>query len=280
MVNSTLSLDPSYMVHCPFVHLLVFILAILTTLSLQILSNLCNELGDTLKGTDADQHGRKAYGLQSGALTIRQMKTMIWTFVALSVLFGTALILVAFLPSILNSQFSILNSQFSTLVVFFLLGALAIFGAVTYTLGKYSYGYYGLGDLSVFIFFGLLSTVGAFFLQTQDLTFEVFALGSAIGLPCVGVLNLNNLRDMDNDLAHGKHTFASILGPRGARVYQTALLTLCLVLFCLFGHFWTLCILPVWIWHLWYVWTHTERLDIQMPVLMFSTLIVAICGIF
>ena len=252
----------------------------LTTLSLQILSNLCNELGDTQKGTDADQHGRTAYGLQSGALTIRQMKTMIWTFVALSVLFGTALILVAFLPSILNSQLSTLNSQFSTLVVFFLLGALAIFGAVTYTLGKYSYGYYGLGDLSVFIFFGLLSTVGAFFLQTQDLTFEVFALGAAIGLPCVGVLNLNNIRDMDNDLSHGKHTFASILGPRGARVYQTALLSLCLVLFCLFGHFWTLCILPVWIWHLWYVWTHTERLDIQMPVLMFSTLIVAICGIF
>ena len=87
---------------------------------------------------------------------------------------------------------------------FILLGAFAIVGAVKYTLGKHSYGYIGLGDLGVFLFFGLLSTVGGYYLQIQNLTAEIFWCGAAIGLPCVGVLNLNNIRDMQNDRAHGK----------------------------------------------------------------------------
>jgi 1,4-dihydroxy-2-naphthoate octaprenyltransferase len=85
---------------------------------------------------------------------------------------------------------------------------------------------------------------------------------------------------MHNDRLHGKHTFASLLGPTGARVYHTVLLTCCLALCTAFGHRWTLCILPVWAWHLYYMWTHTERLDKQMPVLMFSTLIVSILTLF
>jgi len=160
----------------------VFALAIGTTLSLQILSNLANELGDALKGTDADQHGRAAYGLQSGTITKQAIIRMIWFFGGLSAVLGVALLLVAF-------------PLFSTAFwVFIGLGALAIIGAVTYTLGKHSYGYMGLGDLGVFVFFGLLSTLGAFYLQTQTLTAEVIWSGVAIGLPCVGVLNLNNIR--------------------------------------------------------------------------------------
>lgn len=253
---------------------LVFALAVCTTLSLQILSNLSNELGDALKGTDSAQHERDAYGLQAGTITLDGMKKMIVLFIVLSVLFGSALILTAFGDSLACGE------RWREVGVFFCLGALAVVGAMTYTLGKHSYGYYGLGDLGVFLFFGLLSTVGAYYLQTKGLTTEVFALGAAIGLPCVGVLNLNNIRDMHNDRLHGKHTFASLLGPTGARVYHTVLLTGCLVLCTAFGHRWTLCILPVWAWHLYYIWTHTERLDKQMPVLMFSTLIVSILTLF
>ncbi|MBR4264109.1 MAG: 1,4-dihydroxy-2-naphthoate octaprenyltransferase [Paludibacteraceae bacterium] len=255
----------------------VFILAILTTLSLQILSNLSNELGDALKGTDADQHGRTAYGLQTGAITIPQMKRMIILFIVLSVLFGSTLVFTAFwTQSTLNSPLSPLTNT----LIFLAFGALAIIGAMTYTLGKHSYGYIGLGDLGVFLFFGLLSTLGAFYLQTQTLTWEVTSCGIAIGLPCVGVLNLNNIRDMANDRLHGKHTFASLLGPLGARVYHALLLVACLALFAACGHLWTLLILPVWIWHVWFICQHPENeLDKQMPVLMFTTIIVACLAI-
>jgi len=245
----------------------VFGLAILTTLCLQILSNLCNELGDALKGTDADQQGREAYGLQSGKITMRQMRNMIILFIGLSLIFGLALLLTAF-------------PLFSTSFWIFIgLGALAVIGAITYTLGKHSYGYMGLGDVGVFLFFGLLSTIGGFYLQIQTLTPEVIWLGAAIGFPCVGVLNLNNIRDMSHDIEHGKHTFASLLGPFGARIYHSLLLFGCLTIFARYGHWWVLCILPLWAWHLWFVWTHCEKLDKQMPVLMFSTLIVSILAL-
>ena len=247
----------------------VFAWAICTTLCLQILSNLCNELGDALKGTDTDQQGREAYGLQSGKITRRQITGMIWLFSGLSIFFGLMLIYSAF------------GSIFSTQsLVFIGLGMLAVIGAVTYTLGKHSYGYIGLGDLGVFLFFGLLSTLGSYYLQKQALTWEVVWSGIAVGLPCVGVLNLNNIRDMSHDIEHGKRTFASLLGQTGARLYHTLLLAGCLVIFAVLGHWWALCILPLWIWHCVYVWTHRERLDRQMPVLMFTTLIVTVLALF
>ena len=251
-----------------------FLLAVLTALCLQILSNLSNELGDALKGTDADQHGREAYGLQAGTITMQQMKRMIILFVILSVLFGTALIGVAFWDEISLSTFDFrLISPF----IFLILGALAIIGAIKYTLGKHSYGYMGLGDLGVFLFFGLLSTMGAYYLQTQTLTWEVFWAGVAVGLPCVGVLNLNNIRDMYNDRAHHKHTLASALGPKGARIYHSLLLLSAMTIMVLYGHYWTLCVLPVWCWNLSYLWTQPEsKLDKQMPVLMFSTLVFSV----
>lgn len=246
----------------------VFVLAILTAVSLQILSNLSNELGDAQKGTDTDQHGREAYGLQAGTVTMRQIKMLIWLYVKLSAILGCVLIYGAF------GTFLSLQS-----ILFLLLGMLAIIGAMTYTLGKHSYGYMGLGDLGVFIFFGLVSTLGSFYLQKQFMTWEVICCGIAIGLPCVGVLNLNNVRDMNNDRAHGKHTFASLLGITGGKIYHTCLLILCLTIFVFWDHVWTLVIVPVWVWHLWYIWTHEgSALDIQMPVLMFSTLVVACVG--
>jgi len=251
----------------------VFALAICTTLSLQILSNLSNELGDALKGTDADQHGREAYGLQAGTITIPRMKTMIALFIGLSVVFGLALIAVAFWDEIAASPFTFHLSPF----IFICLGLLAIIGAMTYTLGKHSYGYIGLGDLGVFLFFGLLSTLGAFYLQVQTITAEAVWAAIAIALPIVGVLNLNNVRDMPNDRLHGKRTFASLLGPLGGRIYHACLLIACLVIFAALGHFWPLLIVPVWTWHLMYIFRHDgSRLDLQMPVLMFTTILVAI----
>lgn len=244
----------------------IFALAILTTLSLQILSNLSNELGDAQKGTDTDQHGRTVYGLQAGTITEKQMKKMIWLFVGLCVIFGTALIYSAF------GSLTSLNS-----LVFFGLGLLAMIGAVTYTLGKHSYGYMGLGDLGVFLFFGLLSTLGGYYLQLHSLSNEVIWSGIAIGLPCVGVLNLNNVRDMYNDRAHGKRTLASALGVTGAKIYHSCLLILCMVIFVFWEHYWTLLLVPLWAWHLWYIWHHEgSELDFQMPVLMFSTIVLSV----
>lgn len=259
-----------------------FLLAVLTALCLQILSNLSNELGDALKGTDADQHGRQAYGLQAGTITMQQMKRMIILFVVLSILFGSALIFTAFGSPIVNCFQSsinrpIVNRQIVNILIFLGLGLLAIIGAIKYTLGKHSYGYMGLGDLGVFLFFGLLSTMGAYYLQTQTLTWEVFWAGVAVGLPCVGVLNLNNIRDMNNDRAHHKRTLASALGPKGARIYHSLLLLSAMTIMVLYGHYWSLCVLPVWCWNLWYLWTQPEsKLDKQMPVLMFSTLVFSV----
>ena len=246
-----------------------FILAVCTALCLQILSNLSNELGDAQKGTDADQHGREAYGLQAGTITQKQMKGMILLFIGLAIVSGLALLWAAF-GSLLCTQS----------LAFIGLGALAIIGAMTYTLGKHSYGYIGLGDLGVFLFFGLLSTIGSYYLQTQTVTWEVVWCGIAIGLPCVGVLNLNNIRDMQNDILHGKRTFASVLGPIGARIYHYLLLLFCLMIFVIEGHYWVGCIVPIWAWHIRMLGTHNEMLDKQMPVLMFSTLIVSILALF
>lgn len=247
----------------------VFCWAILTTLSLQILSNLSNELGDAQRGTDQEQQSRSAYGLQSGALTLQEMKRMIVLFIFLSIVFGLALVLTAF------DTFLCVESA-----VFLGLGALAIVGAMTYTLGKHNYGYKGWGDVGVFLFFGLVSTMGGYYLQTKTMTAEVVLAAVAIGMPIVGVLNLNNIRDMDNDLKHGKRTFASRLGKTGGKLYHLCLLTACFVLFLCLQKFWVLCALPVIVWHVRYIFRHEgHELDLQMPVLMFTTIAIAALAI-
>ena len=243
----------------------VFTLAIMTTLSLQILSNLSNELGDAVRGTDDGQTARVAYGLQAGSITYGEMRGLITAFVCFAVISGTALVWAAF-----GTLFNWLS------IVFLLLGLSAIIGAMTYTLGKHNYGYKGWGDLGVFVFFGLLSTMGSFYLQAQTLTVDVCLSAVAIALPIVGVLNLNNIRDMDNDLKHGKRTFASLLGKKGGKMYHTVLISGCMILFASIGHYWALLVTPVLIWHLYYIFTNEgDRLDLQMPVLMFTTIITA-----
>lgn len=245
---------------------LVFVFAILTTLSLQILANLANEIGDMQHGTDSEQHARQQYGLQSGKISLQQMFRLMWLFVGLSAVFGVALVWTSF------QTFWLTDSLFMLA-----LGVCAIAGAMTYTMGKHAYGYHALGDAGVFIFFGLVSVMGSYFLLMHTLTWHIAAMAALLALPIVGVINLNNIRDMENDKKHGKHTLAVALGKKGARIYHACLLFFSIIGFTLLQHYYVLIILPIWIWHIYQVTiSEGKQLDKQMPVLSFSTLALSI----
>lgn len=249
-------------------------LIFLTTVCLQILSNLSNELGDTLSGTDsADRQGPK-YALGSGDMTIGDIKKLILMFIGLCVISGLAMIQVSF------------GSLFKTeSICLEVLGAAAIVGAMKYTLGKNPYGYRGLGDMSVFIFFGLVSVLGGYYVAARELPSLIMLLpASAIGCFSVGVLNVNNIRDMKTD-AVNRVTVAIKLGMKGARIYQTILVTLgwaLILVFCAVydfapGHYIFIITLPLYIKHLQGVWTRSERaLDPMLPMLVISTFFLSI----
>ena len=249
-------------------------LIFLTTVCLQILSNLSNELGDTLSGTDsADRQGPK-YALGSGDMTIGDIKKLILMFIGLCVISGLAMIRVSF-GSIFKTESICLE----------VLGAAAIAGAMKYTLGKNPYGYRGLGDMSVFIFFGLVSVLGGYYVAARELPPLIMLLpASAIGCFSVGVLNVNNIRDMKTD-AVNRVTVAIKLGMKGARIYQTILVTLgwaLILVFCAVydfapGHYMFIITLPLYIKHLQGVWTRSERaLDPMLPMLVISTFFLSI----
>lgn len=249
-------------------------LIFLTTVCLQILSNLSNELGDTLSCTDsADRQGPK-YALGSGDMTIGDIKKLILMFIGLCVISGLAMIQVSF-GSLFKTESICLEA----------LGAAAIVGAMKYTLGKNPYGYRGLGDVFVFIFFGLVSVLGGYYVAARELPPLIMLLpASAIGCFSVGVLNVNNIRDMKTD-AVNRVTVAIKLGMKGARIYQTILVTLgwaLILVFCAVydsapGHFLFLITLPLYIKHLQGVWTRSERaLDPMLPILVISTFFLSI----
>ena len=249
-------------------------LIFLTTVCLQILSNLSNELGDTLSGTDsADRQGPK-YALGSGDMTIGDIKKLILMFIGLCVISGLAMIQVSF-GSLFKTESICLEA----------LGAAAIVGAMKYTLGKNPYGYRGLGDVFVFIFFGLVSVLGGYYVAARELPPLIMLLpASAIGCFSVGVLNVNNIRDMKTD-AVNRVTVAIKLGMKGARIYQTILVTLgwaLILVFCAVydfapGHYIFIITLPLYIKHLQGVWTRSERaLDPMLPMLVISTFFLSI----
>jgi 1,4-dihydroxy-2-naphthoate octaprenyltransferase len=193
---------------------LVFVLCLLTTLFYQILSNYANDYGDGIKGTDANRQGEKR-AVASGDISALQMKKAVAVMAALSFISGTAL--------------SIIATQALPLVVtatFVGLGLLAIIAAITYTVGRKAYGYSGLGDISVLVFFGWVGVAGSYFLQTNFLNWEVFLPATAVGFLAIGVLNLNNMRDIETDKQHGKKTLALRLGLRYAKIYHGFLLIL------------------------------------------------------
>jgi 1,4-dihydroxy-2-naphthoate octaprenyltransferase len=189
----------------------VFGLAILTTLLLQILSNLANDFGDSEKGTDNDDRIGPKRAIQAGLLSFSEMKTAIIVNVMLCLVAGIALIYLA------------LGIKPITLF-FFILGLAAIAAAIKYTVGKGAYGYSGLGDVFVFLFFGVVGVNGSYYLQTQQFNPFVFFLGITIGCFSVGVLNLNNMRDRESDAKANKNTLVVKIGLRFAKYYQSALI--------------------------------------------------------
>lgn len=191
----------------------VFIFGSLTTLFLQILSNLANDYGDARKGTDNEQRLGPLRVTQTGLVTARQMQLMIILFVILSLLSGSLLI-----------WFGLRGGDLWGYAVFFLLGFSAIFAAIKYTIGRKPYGYVGFGDIMVFIYFGILGVAGTYFLHTQSFHMTILLPASSIGLLSVGVLNLNNMRDHENDAMNGKNTLVVRMGVPWAKVYHVILL--------------------------------------------------------
>ncbi len=203
----------------------IALLALLTAGLLQILSNLANDYGDAVKGSDKPDRLGPLRGMQKGAITQAQMKVALAIVVVLICLSGLALVLVA-------------CKDFADFLGFLLLGLLSIVAAITYTVGTRPYGYMGLGDISVLIFFGWLSVVGSWYLQTHTLALSVFLPATACGLLATAVLNINNLRDIDSDRENGKNTLAVRLGPETARQYHAVLLMGSLVCLALFNLIW------------------------------------------
>lgn len=249
---------------------LVAVLIILTTVSLQVLSNLSNELGDVLRGTDTAERQGPEYGLNGGGMTIQEMKTLIGVFIGLCVVFGTLMTWRAF-----GTLWDL------TAVMILLLGAAAIMGAMKYTLGNNPYGYRAKGDFYVFLFFGLVAVLGAYFVCTKGLGLHWKLLLPAAGVGCfsVGVLNVNNIRDMKTDAAN-RVTVAIKLGAHNARIYQTVLIGLgwafmiayCLLCWPSWWHWIWVITLPLYIKHLHMIWTREDRaLDPALPLLVMTT---------
>ncbi len=194
-------------------HWTVFILASVTTLLLQILSNLANDYGDFSKGSDHSERLGPERMVQSGMIKPRQMVFAIGLVVFLSLVSGTMLI------------FDGTRGNGPGIKLFyFILGIAAITAAVKYTIGKKPYGYVGLGDLFVFIFFGLTGVIGTYYLHTTHLRFDILLPATSVGLLSAGVLNINNIRDYKSDREAKKRTFVVLIGSRWAKFYHLSLL--------------------------------------------------------
>lgn len=208
----------------------IALLAILTAGTLQILSNLANDYGDAVKGTDTEERLGPLRGIQKGVITPAQMKKALIINVIISCVSGIALIIVA-------------CKKPEDAIGFLVMGLLAIVAAITYTVGKRPYGYMGLGDISVLIFFGWLSVIGTYYLQANAFNIVTLLPATACGLLSVAVLNINNMRDLENDIQAGKNTLAVRLGASGSRIYHTcviAIAIICLIVFTLiYMHRWT-----------------------------------------
>lgn len=202
----------------------IFGFAILTTLGLQVLSNFANDYGDGVKGTDNANRVGPMRAIQSGVITPAQMKRAIIITSLLTLLSAMLLIYYAFADT--NLFYSLF---------FLILGIVAIASAIRYTVGSSAYGYKGFGDIFVFVFFGLVSTLGVNFLYSQELDFELFLPAAAIGLLSVGVLNLNNMRDEDSDKAVGKNTLVVKMGAANAKKYHFALVITAMLLVLIFA---------------------------------------------
>lgn len=247
---------------------------LLTTVCLQILSNLSNELGDFLRGTDGEQREGPMYSLAQGAISVSDFKMLIALFVVLCCGFGAAMVWTSF------GTFWAWQP-----VMMLVLGVAAIWAAMHYTLGKNPYGYRGLGDVFVFIFFGLVSVLGAYYVVAH--TFDSWSLllpAVTIGCFSVGVLNVNNIRDMESDAAT-RITLPLKIGEVNAKIFQSVLIALgwlCMTIFTLvtYTSLWNLLYfitLPLFLIHMNMVWKRKgKELDPALPLLVISTFVFAV----
>lgn len=202
----------------------IFALALVVTLLYQVLSNYANDYGDGVKGTDAKRATEaESRAVASGRITAKQMKNAVILFSVLSFVATIALLYIAFIPKYMNEFY-----------IFIGLGVASILAAIGYTVGKKPYGYMGLGDLFVFIFFGLVSVCGSYFLFTKTFSSDMLLPGTAVGMMSMAVLNLNNMRDIESDRLSGKNSFALRIGFKNAMIYEMILLQLPLILIMIF----------------------------------------------
>jgi len=202
----------------------IFALALLVTLLYQVLSNYANDYGDGIKGTDAKRASEaEARAVASGKITAKQMRNAVILFSALSLIATVALLYLAFIPDYITEFY-----------IFIGLGVASILAAIGYTVGKKPYGYMGLGDLFVFVFFGLVSVCGSYFLFTKTFSWDMLLPGTAVGMMSMAVLNLNNMRDIESDRLSGKNSFALRIGFKNAMIYEMVLLQFPLILILIF----------------------------------------------
>jgi 1,4-dihydroxy-2-naphthoate octaprenyltransferase len=253
-------------------HLKVFILASLTTLFLQILSNLANDYGDYTKGTDKTARLGPERMVQSGLIRPRQMILAIIIFISLSLVSGSLLIFTGTHGNTAGVK-----------VFYFILGIAAIIAAIKYTIGKKPYGYIGLGDLFVFIFFGLTGVIGTYYLHTQHLRLDILLPATSVGFLSVGVLNINNIRDYQSDIKASKRTLVVLIGSHRAKLYHLFLLIGAVITGSLYtiinfktGYQWLFLITtPMLLMNVLSVYRYTKPLELNMELkkLAFSTLL-------
>jgi 1,4-dihydroxy-2-naphthoate octaprenyltransferase len=201
----------------------IFLLCVSTTIFLQILSNLANDYGDSVNGADHAERKGPTRAVQSGAITSQQMRTAVIVFVILCLISGISLLLVSF------------GVNWNAILFFFGLGVLSIIAAIAYTVGRKPYGYMGLGDISVLIFFGLVGVMGSYYLFTKQVTVYQVLPALSCGLFSIAVLNVNNIRDIESDRTAGKFSIPVRIGKDKAVIYHWFLLIsglLCAVVYC------------------------------------------------
>jgi 1,4-dihydroxy-2-naphthoate polyprenyltransferase len=191
----------------------IFAFSMITTVLFQVLSNLANDLGDAQKGTDNSNRVGPERAVQSGKISASEMKAAVVLFSLLSAISATWLIYI-------GTQ----NMPIEVLYTYGILAIFCILAAITYTVGKKAYGYHGLGDLMVFVFFGLVSVLGVYSLYAKSFEWLNVLPAITMGLLSVAVLNLNNMRDILNDRNSGKITLAVRMGSNFSKLYHSLLI--------------------------------------------------------
>lgn len=255
--------------------LTICLFAILTTIGLQVLSNFANDYGDGVKGTDNEDRIGPERALQSGAISPKQM---------LNAIKVTGL--VTFCLALLLIYVSFGKENFGYSILFLVLGLASIVAAIKYTMGKNAYGYSGLGDVFVFVFFGIVSVCGSYFLYTKHFDFTTLLPATSIGLLSAGVLNLNNMRDRKSDDIANKNTLVVKIGSENAKKYHYFLLIvafLCAMIYILihpnlpFDMLFVIAFIPIFK-HLYTVYKneHPKDLDPELKKLALSTFLFSI----